>query len=178
MSNELVSDANGVHGVAFATYPPERPRCAGTRPPREDPCEAPVEAEVDGLHLCGPHAGEFWAQAQADVLEVAELYLCRWLRVAEEELCNGELARHLETAREGLMAETERAHDAPEQAGGVPRRSQRRPPQRRAGLGGRGADPRPGDGASSGAGAEDAARSRRNGGVGDRRGNSRGGRTR
>jgi len=171
MSNELVSDANGVHGVAFATYPPERPRCAGTRPPREDPCEAPVEAEVDGLHLCGPHAGEFWAQAQADVLEVAELYLCRWLRVAEEELCNGELARRLEAAREGLGAEAERARAAPGRAGGVPRR---------AGFGGRGAAPRPGDGAYSGAGAEKTTGSRRDGGVGDRhgnhRGNSRGGR--
>jgi len=124
MGNKLVSDtkdirtndASGVHGVALAPVLAERPRCAGTRPPRGIPCEAPVEAEVDGLFLCGLHAGEFWAEARADELEVAELHLSRWLRVAEEELCNGELAWRLQATREEVGAKMERAHEPRDRA--------------------------------------------------------------
>lgn len=118
-----MSNVKGIYNAPFTLGPPEWSRCAGTQPPTDDPCEAPVAAEIDGLLLCGWHAEEFRAQAQADVLEVATLYLSRWLRVAREDLCNRELARHLETTREAVEAETERAHEALELAGGAPRRT-------------------------------------------------------
>lgn len=118
-----MNNANSVYEAPLTPGLSERSCCAGTQPPRDIPCAAPTEAEIDGLLLCERHAREFEAQARADVLEVAALYMCRWLRFAREELCNGELARHLETTREAVEAETKRAHEALELASGAPRRT-------------------------------------------------------
>ena len=102
-----MSNAHSVSGAPLTPgLPDDRSLCAGTQPPWDIPCAAPTAAEIDGLLLCERHAEEFEAQAQADVLEEAALYLSRWLRFAREELCNGELARRLEAAREAIGAET------------------------------------------------------------------------
>ncbi len=163
-----MNEANVADAAPPTPAPSLRFGCAGTEPSTEAPCEAPATTEVDGLRLCERHAEEFWAEARADVLEVAALYLSRWLRVAREELCNDELARRLEAASEGLEAETERAQEeALGRAGGGPLRA---PPQQ-TGFWGRGADPRPEAGVtSSTAFTEDAPVFRRNRGARDRGG--------
>lgn len=106
--------------------------CAGTEPSTEAPCDTPVTAEIDGLLLCGRHAAEFGAEARSDVLEVAALYLSRWLRVAREELCNDELVRRLQAVREGIEEEAVLTLEALGQttgrltsAGGAPPRPRR-----------------------------------------------------
>lgn len=158
-----MSDASDTAAAPSTTARHRGFGCAGTTPFIDAPCKSSVTEEVDGLPLCGWHAVEFGAEARADVLEVAALYLLRWLRIAREELCNDELAWRLEAAREGLGAETERAHEA----------------LRRPGFEGHGADPRPeANGEYSAAGAGDAAESRSGRGVGARRGSRRGGRAR
>jgi len=176
MSKELASDMQNVHtsgvksfhGAALAPGPPKRPRCAGTETPEDvAPCAAPVTVEVDGLHLCGPHAEEFEAEARVDILEVAASYLSRWLRFAREELCNDELARRLEEAREGVRVEADLALGALERVGGDPRRCS----PRQTGIGARRAASRSEVGGNpSSAGTEDTAGLRRDRRVGGRRG--------
>ena len=112
-----MDDADADYTIRAASAPPRRLGCAGTEASTEAPCEAPIAAEVDGPPLCEGHAGEFGAEARADVLEVAGLYLSRWLRCSREGLCNAELARRLEDALKGV--ETERPLGAPRQTAGT-----------------------------------------------------------
>ncbi len=103
-----MSNKNGVYyGTPLTPGPLERARCAGTEPPWDSPCMAPAAAKIDGLLLCKWHAGEFEAQARTDVLEVAALYLSRWLETARE-ICNDELVRRLEATRKEVEVDMKR----------------------------------------------------------------------